>query len=196
MEDKPRFPAAAPLEPATGAPAEPPDAADLEARAADLRRRLEKAVWRVCPSWDAASREDLVQAAMIRLLERMGSAEGERPLSASYLRKTAYSVLVDELRRRRRRSEVPLPEEPYRAPQAAGPAPERQVESRQLGEAIRECLRRLVEARRLAVVLYLEGHGTPEVSQLLAWSRKRAENSIYRGLADLRQCLAGKGWSG
>ena len=52
---------------------------------------------------------------------------------------------------------------------------------------------RLVLPRRLAVTLHLQGHTVPEAGSLLGWNAKRAENLVYRGLADLRDCLAGKG---
>jgi RNA polymerase sigma-70 factor, ECF subfamily len=43
------------------------------------------------------------------------------------------------------------------------------------------------------VTLYLQGHTVPETARILGWDAKRAENLVYRGLADLRQCLMGKG---
>ena len=51
----------------------------------------------------------------------------------------------------------------------------------------------LVRPRRLAVALYLQGHSVPEAAKLLEWGNKRTENLVYRGLADLRECLAKKG---
>jgi RNA polymerase sigma-70 factor (ECF subfamily) len=47
--------------------------------------------------------------------------------------------------------------------------------------------------RRLAVTLYLQGHTVPEAARILDWSGKRTENLVYRGLADLRECLMAKG---
>ena len=71
--------------------------------------------------------------------------------------------------------------------------PERETAARQVGSAIQGCLQRLVKTRRLAVTLYLQGYGVPEAAQLLGWRRKKVENLVYRGLADLRQCLDTKG---
>ena len=45
----------------------------------------------------------------------------------------------------------------------------------------------------MAVVLHLQGHSVPEAARLLNWGNKRTENLVYRGLADLRNCLALKG---
>jgi RNA polymerase sigma-70 factor (ECF subfamily) len=43
------------------------------------------------------------------------------------------------------------------------------------------------------VTLYLQGHTVPETARVLDWPAKRADNLVYRGLADLRQCLLAKG---
>ena len=86
---------------------------------------------------------------------------------------------------------------PVRAP---GPGPADQViagaeapAAAEVGRGIRDCLGNLVRDRRLAVALYLQGHGVPDASRLLAWSAKRTENLVYRGLSDLRRCLTDKG---
>jgi RNA polymerase sigma-70 factor (ECF subfamily) len=43
------------------------------------------------------------------------------------------------------------------------------------------------------VTLHLQGHSVPQVAGFFAWNTKRAENLVYRGLSDLRQCLESKG---
>lgn len=169
---------------------------------ADLRRQLERAVRRTCPRWLAADADDLVQAALLRVLEIRRKREGEAEFSAFYLRRAAHSAVVDEIRRRRRRAEVPLeaeetgePSWPLGASGSSGEAdPERLSQSRELGRAITECLGRLIRPRRLAVTLHLQGHRIREVGDLLGWDAKKAENLIYRGLADLRDCLEDKGF--
>jgi RNA polymerase sigma-70 factor (ECF subfamily) len=106
----------------------------------------------------------------------------------------AYTTLVDEIRRRKRRPEASLDDEAGTAPVATtAPGPEAAYAARQIGEAIRDCLRQLVRDRRLALTLYLEGHTVPQAAALLDWSAKRTENLVYRGLADLRRCLSEKG---
>lgn len=74
------------------------------------------------------------------------------------------------------------------------PDPESRSSGREMGRAIRRCLAELIRPRRLAVSLHLQGHRIKEVGELMGWSAKRAENLIYRGLADLRACLEGKGF--
>jgi len=70
---------------------------------------------------------------------------------------------------------------------------EASVPGPELGLGIRDCLTRLAEQRRAAVLLHLEGFRAEEVSRVLGWDLKRIRNLTYRGLADLRRCLADKG---
>jgi RNA polymerase sigma-70 factor (ECF subfamily) len=147
-----------------------------------------------CPSWLTADSEDLVQVALLRVVDVLRRREEEAALSAFYLKRAAYSAVVDEIRRRRRRREVPIEDElgavelPTRTP-----GPGDQAASRELGEAIRGCLGALLVSRRQAVTLRLQGHSVVDVGRLLGWDAKKAENLIYRGMADLRQCLEDKG---
>jgi RNA polymerase sigma-70 factor (ECF subfamily) len=150
---------------------------------------------RVCPGWLADRREDLVQIATMRVLEARRSSEGNLEVAASYLYRVAYTTLIDEIRRLRRRPEVPLEDaEGADLPiPATTPGPERGYAAREIGRAIRDCLLLLLQPRRLAVTLHLQGHAVPEAAALLGWTAKRTDNLIYRGLSDLRRCLQGKG---
>jgi RNA polymerase sigma-70 factor (ECF subfamily) len=160
---------------------------------ASARRRLERAVSAHCPYLEVSERQDIVQAACLRLIKIREKGEGNREFNASYLWRVAYSALIDEIRRQRRRREEPLEQETLDAANHPAGNPERETASREVGSAIRSCLLGLVRNRRLAVTLYLQGYGVPEAARLLGWPRKKAENLVYRGLADMRQCLAGKG---
>ena len=162
---------------------------------AELRRQLVRAVERICPPWLAADSDDLVQTALLRVLEIRRKREGEAEFSTFYLRRAAHSAVVDEIRRRRRRGEVPLEaegEEP--ALPSVAPGPEQLSEAGELGRAITECLGRMIRPRRLAVTLHLQGNRIREVGDLMGWGLKKAENLIYRGLSDLRECLGGLGY--
>jgi RNA polymerase sigma-70 factor (ECF subfamily) len=145
-----------------------------------LRAILLRAVERQCPPELASQREDFVQLALLRLLDRT-PGEGTRPLRASYLWKVAYTVIIDEIRRVRRQQRHG---EALAGGEETAPGPEARTE-------VQDCLARLQERRRAAVTLYLEGFGTAEVAQAMGWTLKQAENLIYRGVADLRHCLAG-----
>ena len=161
-----------------------------------LRHDLARAVARMCPSWLSNERDDLVQAAVMRVMQSVGKKalerEGDAPLASSYLYKVAYSALVDEIRRVRRRRESALETGTVESV-ASTENPERTMASREIGQGIRDCLAQLKDERRMAVTLYLQGHSVPEASRILEWSTKRTENLVYRGLADLRECLLSKG---
>jgi RNA polymerase sigma-70 factor, ECF subfamily len=177
-----------------------PTAADGQRMAGteEIRRGLERAVDRVCPRSLAAHRDDLVQSAMLRILELQRRGEEIRTFSSLYLRKVAYAVLVDELRRLRHRSEIPLAAdagagEAVDEPRADATDPERRYQERQLGQVIADCLRSIKLERRQALVLFLQGHSVPEAARILGWSHKKTENVVFRGRADLRRCLELKG---
>ena len=163
-----------------------------------LREDLERVVARLCPSWLYSQRDDLVQAAVMRVMQIVNAdasgREGNRPLAPFYLYKVAHSALVDEIRRVRRRHEAALDDtENVTAQTPAHLNPERIAASHQIGRGIQDCLTQMSRERRLAVTLYLQGHTVPEASRILDWSAKRAENLVYRGLAELRECLKLKG---
>jgi RNA polymerase sigma-70 factor, ECF subfamily len=158
-----------------------------------LRAHLCRAMARVCPRTWSERRDDFVQDCLVRILDLARRGQGERRLTLSYLYKVAYSVLVDEMRRRRRRPETPLDPADPAGPPAPGGDPESAAAAREIGRGIVECLGCLRPDRRLGVTLYLQGHSVAEAARILEWTPKKTENLVYRGLADLRDCLAAKG---
>lgn len=159
-----------------------------------LFKDMEKAVASVCPHWMADRRDDLIQNAAIRLMEILRKeVRGKFP--SSYYRRVAYSVLVDEIRKQERKKETPLENDngTERGWTTDSPNPEEKAAGRELGRSIGECLAKLNEPRRMAVALKLQGHTIPEAARILSWSEKRTNNLVYRGLKDLRDCLASKG---
>jgi RNA polymerase sigma-70 factor, ECF subfamily len=156
-----------------------------------VRRQLAAAVKRICPSWLSANRDDIVQAALIRVYNL--GRENREAVSASYLWKVAFSVTMDEIRRQRRRPEETLDSVERVDVTHGSPDPEARALGRELGRIIRECLSELGEDRRLAVTLHLQGHTVAEAGALLGWPHKRMANLTYRGLEDLRRCLAARG---
>lgn len=171
----------------------PPTQDDADQAFAAMRRALERAVATVSPRLPRDQRDDVVQAAILRLLRIQRASEGTREFESSYLWRVAYSALIDETRRRRRRREDPVEPGELDSGSRSQGDPEHHYQGREIGMAIQSCLQRLVRPRRLAVTLYLQGHGVPEASRLMGWPRKRTENLVYRGLADLRRCLDARG---
>ena len=160
----------------------------------DIRSQISRAVDRLCPTWLSADRDDIIQTTMLRLHQSRPASEGKGTLAASYIWKTAYTVMIDEIRRRGRRPEVALDDtDSEMTLMRPGPSPEDVTAGRQLGATIRECLRAQVPQRRAAAVLHLQGHTVPQIATLLGWSEKKAENLVYRGIAGVRACLEAKG---
>ncbi|MCA9488951.1 MAG: RNA polymerase sigma factor [Myxococcales bacterium] len=156
---------------------------------AELRSRLTTAMRRVCPPWLADQSDDLVQMSLMRILRGYADAQ----LNTSFLHRVAHSVVIDEIRRRKRRNEVGItPSLPERI-RSDTPSPEGVARGTEIGDAILECLAALLQDRRRAVTLHLQGHSVPEVAELLGFDRKQAENHVYRGLKDLRAALVERG---
>ncbi len=158
-----------------------------------LRQDLARALRRACPSWLESRRDDLLQQAMLRVVHVL-EREENAVLATSYLYRVAHAVVVDEVRRAQWRRESALDDG---SGEAAAPSrdagPEQRAQAVEIGRGIDGCLAALAEPRRLAVTLHLQGHTLAEAAGLLGWSVKRTENLTYRGLSDLRTCLAAKG---
>jgi len=176
----------------------PEDAGQGPAEGADeieeLRRRLHASVSRVCPRWLAGQVDDIVQVAVLRVLDACRNRGGIGKVASSYLQKAAYSAAVDEIRRHSRRREVSIEDEPEMSlPPSRITGPEQRCSASEIARGIRECLAGLGVSRRHAVTLYLQGYTVPEIGRALAYGLTKAEHLVYRGLTNLRECLATKG---
>ena len=166
------------------APSKPPTGHDAgETRELEaVRLVLERAIRNRCFGLLASTQQDLVQAAMLRILER-DRREDSRRRGASYVWKVAQSVIVDELRRLGR--ERRMVEDASREKRSwADPAS---------GIQLRQCLGQLEDRRRMAVTFHLSGLRIPEIARAAGWTEKTAENLVYRGLDDLRALLGEAG---
>jgi RNA polymerase sigma factor (sigma-70 family) len=159
-----------------------------------LQRILRNAVARVCPRELDSEREDLVQTAMLRILERSAGGENSEIRSTSYLVKVAFHTMVDVMRRsnRRRAAGIEEIEGPRSGLAAEVSLPAARPE---VSPALRACLAGLVSSRRHAVTLYLQGFTAREAARTLRLEEKAIRNLIFRGIHDLRRCLLEKGVS-
>ncbi|MEZ4322011.1 MAG: RNA polymerase sigma factor [Myxococcota bacterium] len=160
---------------------------------ADLRDRLERACRKIAPHWMSDRVDDLVQVALMKVL-RSGKVEDQVEMNNTFLYRIAHSVVVDEIRSHRRRNETGMdPKLPDPVEPSVRTNPEAMTGGAEIGVEIVDCLGQLAQSRRRAVTLYLQGHSVPETGKMLGFSDKKAENLVYRGLADLRACLKKKG---
>lgn len=163
---------------------------DIEA----LGRRVAWAVRRSCPAWLAGQTDDIVQNVLMKLLKNLKNSEGNRTYSAVYLEKSVYGAVVDEIRRVCRRKESAVEDVTIAEVTTDGKAaPDRSSYAGEIASGILSCLALLSRSRKLAVTLYLHGCTVPEAASRLKWHVKKTESHLYRGLTDLRGCLAGKG---
>jgi len=159
-----------------------------------IRKALAIAVARICPSWLAQEREDLVQTALLRIVGLLGSEDSRREVNATYLWKTAYSVTLDEIRRARWRYERSAGDEMLEhGGSETSPDPEQAASTREVCVHVRACLRDLEASRRRAVLMRLGGYSHEETARRLGKSQKQIANFVYRGMKDLRRCLQAKG---
>ncbi len=158
-----------------------------------LVRRVRTAVRRSCPPYLASQAEDIAQDVLVQLLRRLRRTEGNATFSSMYLLKAAHGITVDEIRRRSHRRERMGLEDEMQAQTDTAPDPEREAMGRSLGREIRRCLEGMIASRRVAVTLHLLGCAVPEIAVRLQCPLKSADNRVYRGMKDLRDCLTAKG---
>jgi RNA polymerase sigma-70 factor, ECF subfamily len=160
-----------------------PGSPGIAAHPAEMRAVLLRAVRHHCPAELQSQTEDLAHTAWLRIMERK-AGEDLGTLEPSYLWRVAFTVVIDEIRRRSAR--VSQAETLKAVPRPVLPGPD-------VGAEIRDCLEKLPEARQLPVILHLQGFRNEEIGRALQSNEKRAENLVYRGLEQLRRCLAAKG---
>jgi RNA polymerase sigma-70 factor (ECF subfamily) len=159
----------------------------------ELHAILVRVVRRICPAWMAGQQDDLVQIACLRIVKKCPAGEEFPAMGTSYLWKVAHSVVMDELRRRRRHPEVELDRTSQVQHASSRPTPEADRARSELNTAITAGLGRLNEARRWAVMLYLYGFSLKDSARMLGWNAKRVDNQRYQGLSELRAYLKERG---
>ena len=147
----------------------------------DLRRQLERAVRTVCPYYLTDRQDDIVQEAVMKVMGLVERAdEAPETFTASYLRRVAYTALVDEIRRLRRDTEMPYdpndPEQPDHP--SDDPSALRLAMSAETRAAILECVGRLAASRRRAVQLKLQGIPVPRLQRSWSGPTRRPETIV------------------
>ncbi|OKI87723.1 hypothetical protein A6A27_14015 [Micromonospora sp. CB01531] len=127
-----------------------------------------------------AAGEDLVQAALERLIRNWSRVHGDKE---GYLRRTLYHLAVDRWRLRRRRPEVLTEIEP--PGQADG------TEALHLRQVLIQALALLPPRQRAVLVLrYWEQLSEAEAAEVLGCSVGTVKSTASRGLARLRELTA------
>jgi RNA polymerase sigma-70 factor (sigma-E family) len=157
---------------------EDPGDSDLERFLAERGGHLLRAAVLLTGSKEAG--EDLIQAALERLLRRGSAVRGD---PEGYLRRIIYNLAADGWRRRGRwRARLALLRR-----DGEGVAPDRTVQVEQRDELIRLLLR-LPPGQRAAIVLrYWEDLSDAEAADVLGCSASTVSSSVARGLHRLRE---------
>ena len=157
----------------------------------ELQAHLGAAVARHCPPSLSAERDDIHQTASMSVAMRMRQRPDLSPTKA-YLRRVAVNAVIDAVRSRGSRQR--WHHQVARLPRELPRTPEEELAAAELGQALREHIDRLPQARRDAVVMYVRGHGPSEIAQHFGCGTKRVENLLYRGLRTLRASLTHAGY--
>lgn len=148
-------------------------------------------VWRIAYRMlgDAAEAEDIAQEALLRLWNH---ADRWRPGGAGiapWLKKVTVNQCLDRLRRKRFTSDEEAPEREDDSPLA-----DRQMETEEIGRAVKNCIEALPERQRAAVVLtYYEEQPNQPAADILDMQLKAFESLLFRARASLRGCVERKG---
>jgi RNA polymerase sigma-70 factor (sigma-E family) len=127
-----------------------------------------------------AAGEDLLQAALERLMRSWGRVHGDKE---GYLRRTLYHLAVDQWRQRRRRPEVLTDVEPTGQPDGTN--------ALHLRQALVQALAQLPPRQRAVLVLrYWEQLSEAEAAEMLGISTGTVKSTASRGLSRLRELTA------
>jgi RNA polymerase sigma-70 factor (ECF subfamily) len=160
--------------------------------------RLLAVARRILRSEDEAS--DAVQDAFLSAWRHLASFEGGSRLS-TWLHRIAVNAALMRLRSRRRRREQPIEdllpvfaEDGHHAePVSSFGAEECPLERAELRAAVRECIDRLPESHRIALVLRdIEGLDTAEAAAALGVRPEALKMRLHRARLALRTLLAAK----
>lgn len=152
--------------------------------------RLDRVAVQLMGSRDEA--DDVLQEAMIQACDRIESFEGRSGLG-SWLHRIVVNAALMRLRQRRaavQSLDAPAADDAPTAEIAAGPDPDQQTLTRELGRELDQAIRRLPETLRTAVVLRdIEGLSTREAAEALQVSEAALKVRLHRAHAALRAAL-------
>lgn len=147
---------------------------------------LRKLAYGLVRDWGLA--EDVAQDAFIRAYRKATTFRGGAPVKA-WLYRIAINRAYDELRRIRRKKEVPLEE--ALLPDRGRASTEAIVEARELSGQIARALAELRPEYRTPLVLReIEGMTYREIAEFLDWPLGTVQIRIHRGRLELRSHLA------
>ncbi len=158
---------------------------------------LESRVWRICWHYigEKETASDCAQEAMLRIWRSLSGYRGDCAFE-SWVYRIAANCCMDLLRKRKRdRSESiePLREQGF-DPADPGPSTEEQVIRSEQQRRLRECIARLPEDQREALVLtQLEGVSCEDAAAQLGTTEGTVKSRVNRAKAKLKEMLSDPG---
>jgi len=157
-----------------------------EAVARDHGRFMYSVAYRLAGNHDDA--EDVVQEALLRV--KRGLVRYQPGNFNGWLARIVTNVFLDDARRRSRRPQTALPDDPDRVIEG-GIAADEELAARDLPDHIQDALRALPEDFRAVVVLSdVVGQSYEEISDALAIPVGTVRSRLHRGRSRLREVLS------
>ena len=158
-----------------------------------LMTPLENLIWRVCWHYTGQreTASDCAQEAMIRIWRSLGGYRGECAFE-SWVYRIAANCSMDAMRKQKRDKSESI--EPMREAGFDPPDPEPGTEEKVIAEErrrkLRECIARLPEDQREALILtQLEGVSYEEAAARLGTSEGTVKSRVNRAKAKLKEWL-------
>ncbi|MFK8110596.1 MAG: RNA polymerase sigma factor [Rubripirellula sp.] len=164
----------------------------VELGPAELIERHQNGVWRYLRmlGCEAATADDLTQETFLRVLRRDTFVQHSDAATSSYLRRTAYNLLVSHHRKHGRVQNVP---EPSQLDEIWNRWAGKDLSGDKAVETLRDCLSALTERAQLALRMrFADDASRNEIGSALEITEHGARNLMQRAKQQLRDCVEAK----
>lgn len=155
----------------------------------ELIEKHQRGIWRYLRmlGCDSATADDLTQETFLRVLRRDDFVQHSDSATSSYLRRTAYNLLVSDHRKHGR---VQTVGEPLVLDEVWNRWAGKDLTGDLAVETLRTCLQTLTERAQLALKMrFADGTSRVEIGEALGISDHGARNLMQRAKQQLRTCV-------
>ena len=168
--------------------------AEIELEPAELIARHQNGIWRYLRmlGCDSSTADDLTQETFLRVLRRDSFVQHSDAATSSYLRRTAYNLLVSMHRKQRK---VQTLCEPGLLDEIWDRWAGKDLSGDTAVESLRKCLATLTERAQTALRMrFAEQASRVEIGEALSITDHGARNLMQRAKQQLRRCVEEKLW--